>query len=159
MFGILNKDLVGSVYENRMQLSKAAIHTPFQAGIWGSQYEGAYSIVLSGGYEDDYDKLTEIKYTGQGGRNSKGKMFKDQELIRGNKALTLNIQKKIPVRVIRGYQIFYGPQIGYRYDGLYSVEEYEYIEGFSGFKVFKFYLKSLSSNFELENITGFKIPS
>ena len=47
MFGILNKDLVGSVYENRMQLSKAAIHTPFQAGIWGSQYEGAYSIVLS----------------------------------------------------------------------------------------------------------------
>ena len=43
--------------------------------------------------EDDYDNLTEIKYTGQGGRNSKGKMVKDQELIRGNKALTLNIQK------------------------------------------------------------------
>lgn len=159
MLGIIDAKLIGKVYNNRLDLSKAEIHRPPQAGIWGSQYEGAYSIVLSGGYEDDYDKLTEIKYTGQGGRNSKGKMFKDQELIRGNKALTLNIQKKIPVRVIRGYQIFYGPQIGYRYDGLYSVEEYEYIEGFSGFKVFKFYLKSLSSNFELEKITGFKIPN
>lgn len=159
MLGIIDAKLIGKTYNNRLDLSKAEIHRPSQAGIWGSQYEGAYSIVLSGGYEDDYDNLTEIKYTGQGGRNSKGKMFKDQELIRGNKALTLNIQKKIPVRVIRGYQIFYGPQIGYRYDGLYSVEEYEYIEGFSGFKVFKFYLKSLLSNSELEKITGFKIPN
>jgi putative restriction endonuclease len=159
MLGIIDAKLVGKAYNNRLDLSKAEIHRPPQAGIWGSQYEGAYSIVLSGGYEDDYDNLTEIKYTGQGGRNSKGKMVKDQELIRGNKALTLNIQKKIPVRVIRGYQIFYGPQIGYRYDGLYSVEEYEYIEGFSGFKVFKFYLKSLLSNFELEKITGFEIPN
>ena len=38
------------------------------AGIWGAQ-EGAYSIVLSGGYEDDIDELDYILYTGQGGQD------------------------------------------------------------------------------------------
>lgn len=157
MFGVIDEKLIGSNYENRLSLSKSGIHTPFQAGIWGSQFKGAYSIVLSGGYKDDYDKLTEIKYTGQGGRDKSGNVVKDQELIRGNKALILNIQKKIPIRVIRGYQVFYGPQSGYRYDGLYSVEDYQYIEGISGFKVFKYFLRSLLSVSELENISGYKV--
>jgi hypothetical protein len=34
--------------------SKAGVHTPTIAGISGSRY-GAYSIVLSGAYEDDED--------------------------------------------------------------------------------------------------------
>ena len=43
--------------------------------------EGACSIVLSGGYEDDIDDLNYIQYTGQGGQNypSLGKQVKDQE--------------------------------------------------------------------------------
>lgn len=157
MFGELNESYIGNIYDNRKELSKSGIHAPYQSGIWGSQYKGAYSIVLSGGYEDDFDRLYEIKYTGQGGRDVKGKIVKNQELTLGNKALTLNIQKKIPVRVVRGYQVFYGPQIGYRYDGLYSVEDYEYIEGLSGYKVYKFFLKSLMTIANLENISGFKI--
>ena len=49
MLGIIDAKLVGKAYNNRLDLSKAEIHRPPQAGIWGSQYEGAYSIVLSNG--------------------------------------------------------------------------------------------------------------
>ena len=36
-----------------VQVSEAGIHRPHVAGIAGRAQEGAYSIVLSGGYEDD----------------------------------------------------------------------------------------------------------
>ena len=35
------------------QVSEAGVHRPHVAGIHGRENEGAYSIVLSGGYEDD----------------------------------------------------------------------------------------------------------
>ena len=48
------------------------------AGIWRSHSLGAYSIVLSGGYEDDIDNLNYILYTGQGGQDVQGgKQIKD----------------------------------------------------------------------------------
>ncbi len=43
------------------------------AGISGSESEGADSIVLSGGYEDDEDLGDEIVYAGHGGRAGKGR--------------------------------------------------------------------------------------
>jgi len=39
----------------REECSKARMHTPTKAGISGGR-EGAYSIVMSGGYTDDIDK-------------------------------------------------------------------------------------------------------
>jgi predicted restriction endonuclease len=45
----------GSLFENRAELNASRVHIPTQAGISGSQTEGAESIVLSGGYEDDTD--------------------------------------------------------------------------------------------------------
>jgi len=39
-------------------VSEAGIHRPHVAGIHGRDSEGAYSIVLSGGYEDDQVCLT-----------------------------------------------------------------------------------------------------
>ena len=39
----------------RAQCSTDAIHAPFVAGISGSSTEGAYSVALSGGYDDDVD--------------------------------------------------------------------------------------------------------
>lgn len=156
MFGELNSNLIGNIFSNRKELSESGIHRPPQAGIWGSQYKGAYSIVISGGYKDDYDRLYEISYTGQGGRDANGKIIKDQELTLGNKGLAINCEKDIPVRVVRGYQVFYGPRNGYRYDGLYKVEEYDFVEGVEGYKVYKFLLSSLLSNQELEKMTGMK---
>ena len=37
----------------RPKVSESGVHRPHVAGIHGREHEGAYSIVLSGGYEDD----------------------------------------------------------------------------------------------------------
>jgi putative restriction endonuclease len=122
------------------------------AGIWGAQ-EGAYSIVLSGGYEDDIDDLNYILYTGQGGQDaSGGKQIADQEFTKGNKGLQLSHQYRLPVRVIRGHQVSNGPESGYRYDGLYYVENYERVIGKRGFYICRFHLVSENSIDQLENI-------
>lgn len=36
-----------------LQVSEAGVHRPHVAGIHGREEDGAFSIVLSGGYEDD----------------------------------------------------------------------------------------------------------
>ena len=68
----------GDVFDSREHLSKVGVHAPLQAGIWGAS-EGASSIILSGGYEDDIDEKSYILYTGQGGRDPEtGKQVSDQ---------------------------------------------------------------------------------
>ena len=47
------------------------VFRPTVAGIHGGP-EGAYSIALSGGYEDDIDLGECFTYTGEGGRDLKG---------------------------------------------------------------------------------------
>ena len=47
------------------------VFRPTVAGIHGGA-QGAYSIVLSGGYEDNIDLGTCFTYTGEGGRDLKG---------------------------------------------------------------------------------------
>ena len=47
-------------------------HRPPVAGIAGKPVDGAYSIVLAGGYEDDIDHGDEFTYTGAGGRDLSG---------------------------------------------------------------------------------------
>lgn len=54
------------------QVSEAGIHRPHVSGIHGRDSEGAYSIVLAGGYEDDVDNGEEFIYTGSGGRDLSG---------------------------------------------------------------------------------------
>lgn len=49
------------------------VHRPHVAGIHGREAHCAYSIVLSGGYEDDVDNGDEFIYTGSGGRDLSGK--------------------------------------------------------------------------------------
>ena len=129
-FGEVEDIRIGQIFKSRDELSKARVHGPTMAGIWGRESEGACSIVLSGGYEDDIDDLNYIRYTGQGGQDKPGgKQVEDQEYIRGNKALVLSSKYNLPVRVIRGFQIPNGPDTGYRYDGLYYVNKFERIKG------------------------------
>ena len=144
VFGEIDGVKVGQIFENRKALSKSRVHGPTMHGIWGRESEGACSIVLSGGYEDDIDDLNYIQYTGQGGQNypSLGKQVKDQEFTRGNKALVLSHKYNLPVRVIRGFQIPKGPAKGYRYDGLFYVNRFERIKGKSGFYICRFHLSS-----------------
>ncbi|KAG6888824.1 hypothetical protein C0995_005697 [Termitomyces sp. Mi166 len=58
---------VGSRFANRADLSGAGVHAPLRSGIHGNQVDGAYSVVLSYGYEDDEDNGETFSiYTGQG---------------------------------------------------------------------------------------------
>lgn len=48
------------------------MHRPPVGGIHGRASDCAYSIVLSGGYEEDYDNGDEFLYSGSGGRDLSG---------------------------------------------------------------------------------------
>jgi putative restriction endonuclease len=88
----------GSEFASRDELNKTGVHRPTQAGISGAADEGADSIVVSGGYEDDRDNGDEIIYTGHGGRDpNTGKQIADQQFDRGNKALATIIRRTILV--------------------------------------------------------------
>jgi putative restriction endonuclease len=87
VFGEIEGVLVGSRFATRKQVAAAGIHKPLISGISGSKDEGADSIVISGGYEDDSDSGDIIIYTGEGGQNEQGRHIADQQLIRRNLAL------------------------------------------------------------------------
>jgi len=134
---------VGSTFESRTELSQSRVHPPPQSGIAGPSKEGATSIVLSGGYEDDLDLGDVIIYTGQGGRDPvTQRQVRDQLLTLGNLALVTSKTKGLPVRVIRGsgHKSQYSPSHGYRYDGLFYVEEFWHEVGRSGCRVWRYRL-------------------
>ncbi|TBU40292.1 PUA-like domain-containing protein [Dichomitus squalens] len=157
VFGDIPGVPVGSTFENRLYLHHTAVHANIQAGINGSKDEGCYSVVLSGGYEDDKDEGDRFTYTGCGGRDKAdgekprdGPQTCDQTFDNSrNQSLRLSAHNKRPVRVIRGYNSDsdYAPLEGFRYDGLYEVEQpfpqAWMATGKSGFKVCKFILSRL----------------
>ncbi|GEM50147.1 YDG/SRA domain-containing protein [Deinococcus cellulosilyticus] len=144
VFGDVKGVPVGALFPDRKAVAAAGIHKPLQAGISGSANEGADSIVVSGGYEDDFDDGETLIYTGHGGRDQESeKQVAHQELTRQNKALALNKQLGLPVRVVRRVE---DPKVlssgmNYRYDGLYFVTDYWCEPGKSGFLVYRFRLE------------------
>lgn len=146
IFGDIPGVSEGDSFISRRELSKAGVHRPTQAGISGSQTEGADSVVLSGGY-DDKDLGDTIIYTGHGGRDENtGEYIADQELTRQNLALVVSKERGLPVRVIRGanHQSEYAPQEGYRYDGLYLVEDF-WKDNVSNHVVLRFKLSKITA--------------
>ena len=100
-------------------------------------------MVLAGGYEDTEDGGAEILYTGHGGRDPEtGCQVAHQTLRRGNLALAGSKLYGLPVRVIRGARQLspYAPAAGYRYDGLYRVDDYWREIGKAGFAIWRFRL-------------------
>lgn len=155
---------VGTLWKFRLQASEAGVHRPHVAGIHGRENEGAYSIVLSGGYEDDEDNGDSFTYTGSGGRDLSGnkrtaEQSCDQQLTRMNRALALNCNVPVnkngaeakdwkggkPVRVIRNAKgrkhSKYAPEEGNRYDGIYKIVKYWQDTGKSGYKVWRYLLR------------------
>lgn len=146
VFGGISGYPEGTLFESRIALSRAGVHRPTQAGISGSGTEGADSIVLSGGYEDDRDFGDIVIYTGHGGRDPHTRQqVSDQLLIGGNMALAYSCINGLPIRVIRGasHRSPYAPPRGYRYDGLYRVETYWHERGKSGHTVWRYRLIKL----------------
>ncbi|XP_063392583.1 E3 ubiquitin-protein ligase UHRF1-like [Cydia fagiglandana] len=166
-FGPIPGIEVGMCWRFRIQLSESGVHRPPVSGIHGRDEEGAYSIVLSGGYEDDVDHGDEFTYTGSGGRDLSGNKRTagqscDQTLTRENKALARNCAvAKVseeggdagdawragkPVRVVRSYKMLkhfpkFAPKEGIRYDGIYKVVKYYPERGLAGFRVWKYLLR------------------
>ena len=143
LFGNIEGIQEGAEFENRRTLAESGLHKPNQAGISGSGEEGADSIVLSGGYEDDVDYGDVIIYTGSGGRDpNTGKQIADQSLTRMNKALAKNKIDGLSVRVIRGHKhkSVRSPSKGYRYAGLYYVQDFWHEKGLAGYTVYKYKL-------------------
>lgn len=147
IFGHIPEYPPGSLFASRLELAQAGVHRPQQAGISGAAREGADSIVLSGGYEDDLDLGDTIIYTGHGGRDQlTGQQVSDQLLTRGNLALVYSQLHGLPVRVIRGasHRSPYSPPSGYRYDGLYHVADHWRERGKSGHTVWRFRLTRIA---------------
>ena len=83
-----------------LQVSESGVHRHIVAGIHGRKNEGAYSIVLSGGFADDVDNGEEFTYSGCGGRDLSGnkrtaKQSMDQKLTAMNMALAKNCNAPI----------------------------------------------------------------
>ncbi|NXP79470.1 UHRF1 ligase, partial [Ramphastos sulfuratus] len=156
---------VGTMWKFRVQVSESGVHRPHVAGIHGRSNDGAYSLVLAGGYEDDIDHGNYFTYTGSGGRDLSGnkrtaEQSCDQKLTNMNRALALNCSAPIndksgaeakdwragkPVRVVRnvkgGKHSKYAPVEGNRYDGIYKVVKYWPETGKSGFLVWRYLLR------------------
>uniref|UniRef100_A0A4W4EPE2 E3 ubiquitin-protein ligase UHRF n=1 Tax=Electrophorus electricus TaxID=8005 RepID=A0A4W4EPE2_ELEEL len=156
---------VGTLWKFRVQVSESGVHRPHVAGIHGRSNDGAYSLVLAGGYEDDVDDGNEFTYTGSGGRDLSGnkrtaEQSCDQKLTNMNRALALNCNAAVnekdgaeardwkagkPVRVVRSSKgrkhSKYCPEDGNRYDGIYKVVKYWPEKGKSGFLVWRYLLK------------------
>ncbi|KAF4623339.1 hypothetical protein D9613_001819 [Agrocybe pediades] len=149
---------VGTWWATRMGCSVDAVHAPPVGGISGGS-QGAYSIALSGGYEDDVDLGYAFTYTGSGGRALSGTKEAPKNLRTApqssdqsfenpyNRMLLRSSETRKPVRVIRGFKASsrYAPFEGYRYDGLYVVEKAWMEKGTNakGYLVCRYALKRL----------------
>ena len=154
LFGHVPGYPVGSHFASRAELAEAGVHRPTVAGISGGEQEGADSIVLSGGYEDDTDFGDEIVYTGRGGRDeATARQIADQDFRYGNRALAHSSLHGLPVRVIRGWRHRspHSPSAGYRYDGLYLVDDYWQERGRSGFLIWRYKLVKLPEQLDQES--------
>jgi len=160
-YGHISGVKVGQTWVSRVACSKSGLHRPSQAGIHsdeenGSKY-GAYSVVLSGGYEDDVDSGDKQTFTysgaggksegtwGQPGRQTENQSFKHPD----NFALERSSISKWPVRVVRAFEDASildergKPAVMYRYDGLYQVNRAALEKGKSGYDVCKFYFSKI----------------
>jgi putative restriction endonuclease len=100
-------------------------------------------MVLSGGYPDDEFGADSILYTGSGKRDPHtDAIVQNQELVRTNKALAKSCDDGLPIRVVQGLGVRRKqlPKQGYRYEGIYFIENYSRVTGVDGYKVWQFRL-------------------
>lgn len=65
IFGHQKGTHVGQWWTGRMGCSQDGVHAPPVSGISGNEHVGAWSIALSGGYEDDIDVGYAFTFTGE----------------------------------------------------------------------------------------------
>ncbi|MFI7504692.1 YDG/SRA domain-containing protein [Streptomyces sp. NPDC049687] len=132
VIGHIDGVVPGEVFPGRAEVRAAKLHSDNMRGISRLKDEdGTYvadAIVLNGGYEDDEDGWTWIKYTGASPDKDKAKDGK--RLLRSqsweypdNAALKLSFDRGHHIRIMRGPKgdRRYSLPKGYRYDGLYKI--------------------------------------
>ncbi|KAF8121816.1 PUA-like domain-containing protein [Boletus edulis] len=105
IYGHIPNVPVFTTFRSRDALIRAGVHGQSQAGIHGDSKDGggAFSICVSGGYEDNVDNGETIVYVGSGGQNSRGEQTADQSFDDSrNRSLQISCETARPVRVIRG---------------------------------------------------------
>lgn len=161
IFGSITEVPEGTTFLTRRALSDARVHRPLMSGISGTASDGADSIVVSGGYEDDEDYGDTIIYTGAGGNDSASKrQVADQSpSFTNNAGLATSEREGRPVRVVRGSagDPLHSPVAGFRYDGLYRVVSHSSKVGLSGFRIWQYRLEKLDRN-GLSEIPGVPVP-
>ncbi|KAG8130571.1 putative Hp isoform 2 protein [Naja naja] len=118
---------VGATWKFRVQVSEAGVHRPHVGGIHGRSNDGAYSLVLAGGFEDEVEQafIFKEKLHFQTGSHPRALALNcDAPLDDKNGAESKNWRAGKPVRVVRsskGRRISkYAPEEGNRYDGIYK---------------------------------------
>ena len=152
LFGEVPGYPIGSSWNSRKELSESGVHAPPMGGISGTAAEGADSIVVNGGYEDDDDLGYEIIYTGAGGNDPASKsQIANQSLEQpGNAGLITSQLEGLPIRVIRGNRgnKDFSPISGLRYEGLFQVVDHWSQIGKSGFRIWRFKLQKIDNQDE-----------
>ena len=146
VFGHVDGVPVGALFPDRVALSAAGVHRPRRAGICGRSREGAESVILNCAFVDDVDRGAEVLYTGSGARHPQtGRQIGDQTLTRSNLALAESARRRLPVRLSRGVgaRVWQPPAEGYRYDGLYTVDDYYADTGADGYRIWRFRLAAV----------------
>ncbi|KAJ7812323.1 PUA-like domain-containing protein [Mycena olivaceomarginata] len=127
----------------------ARVHRTTEAGIHGCK-DGAFSVVMSGVYDDVDDGETFI-YIGTGGRQNSSSCADQSMEHKQNQYLVKSFKSRKVIRVVRGKNPAskWAPASGYRYDGLYFITEAWEEKGKTGFKVCKFRFKRLPDQLPL----------
>ncbi|MFJ9627594.1 YDG/SRA domain-containing protein [Streptomyces sp. NPDC101175] len=131
--GNIDGVVVGDLFASRLDVLGAKLHQTNQRGIscLKDEKDGLYiadAIVLNGGYVDDDDQWTFMRYTGASKGDDRdsttGRLLCSQSWeYDDNAALKRSYERERPIRVIRGFggDKRYSPPKGYRFDGLFRV--------------------------------------
>ncbi|KAK9840092.1 hypothetical protein WJX74_003182 [Apatococcus lobatus] len=136
----------GDVFYGKGELAITGVHSNISGGIDCLGSMPAYAIVLSGGYKDDDDFGKNFQYSGMGGRDADGNLYKDQEWTRGNLCLRANAESKAPVRVIRAKLDPETKKPVHTYDGLWRVKKAEHVAGIDKYLVCRFEMEAVEGH-------------
>ncbi|KAK7716711.1 hypothetical protein SLS64_002416 [Diaporthe eres] len=132
-------------------------HSGGMRGISGDPESGAFSIVVSGQYDEDLDEGDVLYYSGEAADKNEN----PHEVIgrATNDSLVESYGNRQPVRVLRSASKgerhrHYSPACGIRYDGLYTVVAVQNRHNAKGGLYQRFKLRRLGGQEDLEDIAA-----
>lgn len=142
---------VGAWWPFQICALRDGAHGSRMGGIHG-RADGAYSVVISGAYEDsDTDFGDTVYYSGSRGAPEPG-VKKEAVLTNASKSLMMSKTSGRPVRLLRASKgnSAFAPKVGIRYDGLYKVMDYSQQETNDGVAYWRFTLERLAGQMPID---------